>query len=191
MDPVQFEWTWHPSETITDASGSTSWQAVHLLFKEITRSVGFQWPSHQDSRLFIQLSSQEHYTIQPQQWGSEEALRLLLDCLSAAIDEQGTALSLVVPQCPGYIIRPDIIPLRLLDCPLVARVSSFATLQHRFEGEPLLLEHSTSLPSIFAVSAGGVIVERPGTVDRRHAWDEQFAALDQEIHNRLSFPLAV
>lgn len=188
MDPVQFKWTWHPSETITDASGSTSWQAVHLLFKEVKRSAEFQWPSDRDSRLFIQLSSLEHHPIQPQQWGSEEALRLLLDCLSATIGEQGTALSLVVPQCPGYIVRPDIIPLRLLDCPLVARVSSFATFQHRFEGEPLHPEHSARLPSIFAASAGGVIVEQPGTVDRRNAWDEQFASLDQEIRNRLSFP---
>jgi hypothetical protein len=113
--------------------------------------------------------------------------RFVLDCLSAADHEHGSVARLVVPQSRGYIVRSDIIRLRLLDCPLVTSVVSFSKPLQLFDGEPISIENLRRLPSVFAASAGGMLLKHIDSTDI-NMLDSLLTSLDVELRNRLSFP---
>ncbi|RDW81832.1 hypothetical protein BP6252_02944 [Coleophoma cylindrospora] len=185
---IRFEYTLKANDTITDASGGTSWATINILIKECSKSSNFSWPKNiEETRLYIELSANEHHKADPQDFGSVEAFRFLLDCLSTADAKQGVAVVLVVPQSRGYIVRPDIISLRLLDCPLVKNVVSLSKTHQFFDGEPIGFGNPQQLPKTFAAAAGGMILEASGSTGG-NAIEELFSPLHLELRNRLFFP---
>jgi hypothetical protein len=111
----------------------------------------------------------------------------VLDCLSAADHEHGSVARLVVPQSRGYIVRSDIISLRLLDFPIVRSVISFSKPHQFFSGKPINTENLQQLPNIFAASAGGMLLKHIDSTGI-NALDPLLTSLDLELRNRLSFP---
>jgi hypothetical protein len=87
-----------------------------------------------------------------------------------------------MPQSRGYIVRSDIIPLRLLDCALVTDVVGFAKPLQFFHGEPIYIKSLLQVPDAFKAAAGGMVLK--GT----NILDSHLARLDVELRNRLSFP---
>lgn len=185
---VRFQCKWHASNTTTDASGVISWQSINIFFKQTFRSPSFSWPTNAENTcLLIEKSANEQSRIVPQDFGSAAVFRFVIDCLSAADHENESVARLVVPRSPGYIVRSDIIPLRLLDCSLVTRVVGFAKPLRFFDGEPIHIEMLQQLPSAFAASAGGVLLKEINSTGI-NTLDSQLTCLDAELHDRLSFP---
>lgn len=110
--------------------------------------------------------------------------RFVLDCLLAAKNEYGSVARLVVPKSCGYIVRSDIIPLRLLGCSLVTSVISFSKPQQFFDGEPISVEDLQLLSGVFSASAGGMLLKRTDPT----GINALLNSLDLELLNRLSFP---
>ncbi|KAE8325341.1 hypothetical protein BDV39DRAFT_194486 [Aspergillus sergii] len=145
-----------------------SWQSIDICFREVSRSPSFVWATNaEDTSLLIE-GSVELHRIDPQILGSTEAFQYLLDCLVAAGREHGCVGRVVAPQSRGYIVRSDIIPLRLLDCRLVTGVTLHQVL------------------ITFAVSAGGMLLKQINTDN--NTLDSQLEDLNVELRNQLSFP---
>jgi ATP-grasp N-terminal domain/ATP-grasp domain len=197
---ARFQCSWCTrDDTATDASGNTCWQTIDVFFREIARSTDFSWlKKSENARLSIELSANRHRQIHEQVFGSAAAFRFVLDCLSAAYHdgEHESVARLVVPRSSGYIVRSDIMSLRLLDCSLVKSVVSFAKPQQFFDGKPISID---VVPNAFAVSIGGMLLMKEKK-RRQHihssagigngitARDSLLTSLDHELRNRLSFP---
>ncbi|KAK4155040.1 ATP-grasp domain-containing protein [Chaetomidium leptoderma] len=188
-----FQCTWHTRGAIvTDSTGSTSWQSVDVTFKELSSSPGFSWPENVDPasgvQLSVELSADNHAQLDPQDFGSASAFSFVLDGLAAAHREKqhGSIASLVVPRSRGYIVRSDLISQRLLGCPVVTAVASFAKPHQLFDpgNADFAAETLGQLPRVFAASAGAMLLKVAG-VD---SIDALLAGLDLELRNRLSFP---
>ncbi|EFW20963.1 hypothetical protein D8B26_002757 [Coccidioides posadasii str. Silveira] len=196
---ARFRCSWCTRDDITtDASGITSWQNIDVFFREISRSTGFSWAKKPESAcLSIELSADKHQQIHEEDLGCTAAFQFVLDCLSAAShdDDHESVARLVVPRSSGYIVRSDIMSLRLLGCSLVKSVASFAKPQQFFDGKPINVD---VFPSAFAKSIGGVLLMKRKTKQHANsngkigngivALDSLLSSLDHELRNRLSFP---
>lgn len=120
--------------------------------------------------------------------GVDDGKAFLLALLSAATSAatgRGKAAKLIIPRTRGYIVRSDIIPLRMVDCPHVVRATSFAKPQQWFQGDDLTEYDLYHLRNVFLSAAGGIIL------DTGEAMDDMASDLDVlevELRNRLSFP---
>ena len=186
---ARFQCGWHTNDTTdTDTSNATPWQFVDISFKQISKSPEFSWPKNLESTgLSIKLVANEHHQLNTRDFGSAAAFLFVLDCLSAANNEHGSVARLIAPRASGYILRSDIIPLRLLDCPLVSSVVSFSNPQQFFDGELISFEHVQRLPHAFTASAGGMLL-KPVDPTNTHTQESVSTSLDHELRNRLSFP---
>ncbi|EEP77455.1 predicted protein [Uncinocarpus reesii 1704] len=185
---IRFQCTWHTGDTVTDASGTTSWKPINIVFKKTSKSSDFSWPNDiLETRLSVESSANELRQINSQDFGSTEAFRFVLECLLAADLENEVATQLVMPRSRGYIVRPDIIPLRLVDCPLTAKVVSLSKLHHYYDGESISIQTLQELPLVFAGSAGGMIL-KPFSLTDSNSVEELFTSLSLELRNRLCFP---
>jgi hypothetical protein len=183
LETVIFQWGWEVGDTVTDGSG-TAWKSVDILFKEARRSPSFQWRS--DTKVLFEWSENEEDEITPQDLGSAAAFSFLLEALITVDKQRGNVVRLVVPQSSGYIVRSDVLPLRLLDCPQVATVVSFAKVHQFFDGESTNVDVDDfgSFLEVFAASAGGMLLKIP----KSGSGENPRGLLDEELRNRLSFP---
>lgn len=170
---------------------TTSWQSIDLSFEKISKSPEFSWSevTENTTSLSFELSETEHYGLQLGDFGCPAVLGFLLDCLKAADHQSQSFARLVVPNIPGYIVRSDIIQLRVQDCPLVTSAASFAKPRQFFDGQPIRIENLQGLPNAFALSAGGMLLNPVDSAGGGDAPDSSLSkALDVELLNRLSFP---
>lgn len=185
LNTVRFQCNWNVGDSVADESGSTAWQSVDIFFREVSKSPEFSWPKEiNDTRLLIEVAEEEHHQITPQDLGSATAFSFLLESLSTADNQHGSVARLVLPQSRGYIVRSDVVSLRLLDCPQVTSVASFAKVHQSFDGETTNIKDLQGLWDVFAASAGGMILKTPGSV----GITSLLSSLDTELRNRLSFP---
>ncbi|KAI7971146.1 hypothetical protein EIK77_002346 [Talaromyces pinophilus] len=169
------------------AEKGTSWQTIDLNFKRASYSGEFSWPGRiEDVRLFIELASDELLPLDKQGLGSSEAFGLIHDSLSAANNEDGSIVRLVVPQDRGFIVRSDILSQRLLDCPPVKKVVDFSKPLQTFSGEPISIDSIQALPPALVASVGAILLTTPNSA-RFPTSESLLSALDLELHNRLSF----
>ena len=166
-------------------------------------SLEFSWPQNtENAELMVEHSAHKQNQIQPQDFGSTASFSIVLDCLKRADHGQESVATLVVPRSSGYIVRSDIIPLRLIDCALVTNVVSFSKPLQFFDGSPVAIDNLQQLPNIFAASVGSMLLrsidsasvnapEPPSTsFDRvKHRLLESLtSSLERELRDRLSFP---
>jgi biotin carboxylase len=121
-------------------------------------------------------------------FGFSAASEFLLKFLSAAISTpagRGKAVKLIIPRVPGYIVRSDIIPLRMIDCPHVLSVVSFSEPQQWFPGDSQTNGTTERLGDVFAASAAGILLD---TNEAMADMASDLDALEVELRNRLSFP---
>ncbi|KAF3492227.1 uncharacterized protein GIQ15_01744 [Arthroderma uncinatum] len=137
--------------------------------------------------------SQQPTTLEPGSFGGLEAYSFFLRIISTpAVRGQARLVKLIVPLAKGYIVRSDIIPLRLCDCLMVEQVCSFAQPLQSYGGDVACLHPTTfdskrdnlSLPEISGSAVAGILV---CPVDQAEL-ESVSSDLDQELDNRLSFP---
>lgn len=185
---ARFECRWHAHTDIQSASNEVSWCSVDIFFKLTSISPSFAWPTEiERANLLVEVSATKLHELVQQDFGSTAAFRFIFDCLSYASQEHESVARLVVPQSRGYIVRSDIIPLRLLDCSMVSSVVSFAKPLQWFDGETVTFETLQHLPSVIAASAGGMLLKSTETVTTDQL-NSHLTNLDAELYNRLSFP---
>ncbi|PLN76747.1 ATP-grasp domain-domain-containing protein [Aspergillus taichungensis] len=182
---ARYQCTWRVNETTTAGSGLISWQTIDIFFKKTSSSHSFLGTRNaEDTQLSVEVSLGDRHEIDAQTLGSTEAFGFLLDCLAAADNEHGSTAKLVVPQSQGYIVRSDIIPLRLLDCPAVTRTVGFAKPHQFFHGEPITSETVQQTLHAFVASAGGMLLKYDISTEIQAC----LVDLEAELQNRLSFP---
>ncbi|KAF1923046.1 uncharacterized protein M421DRAFT_96423 [Didymella exigua CBS 183.55] len=184
---ARFEFSWRDDST-TDTSSSTSWQTVFLCYRQISTSPDFVWPKNtRDVRLSIESSASERHEIDSRDFGSTAALHLVISALSAAFErESGSVLGLIIPAVAGYIVRSDIIPLRLVNCLLVEKAVSFAQPHQRYAGKRVNIEE-LRLPDAFAASAAGLLLKQDDSASTV-TYESLSRSLNVALRNRLSFP---
>jgi hypothetical protein len=141
------------------------------------------------AHIFVAPSSETAKEVGPDEFGSLAAFNFLLECLSAATSvggNHGRAVKLIIPRVQGYVVRSDIIPLRLIDCPLAEAVVSFAEPRQYFAGQAISNQAFELLPAAFAAAAGGVLLAYKAAPVCDIMSD--LLLLDSELQNRLSFP---
>ncbi|ORY16985.1 ATP-grasp domain-domain-containing protein [Clohesyomyces aquaticus] len=183
---IQFQFNWH-SVDVSAATETTSSRCVILSLEEISKSPEFSWPEKLDDiLLFIQSSLTKCEQIDPKAWGSSEALQFLIDTLSDVNTPRAlVAIGLILPATAGYIIRSDIIPLRLVHCSVVTRAVSFAKPDKQFPAAPV--GAAIQLPDVLQASAGGLLFKRESYTGT-NSLDFLSKNIGAELANRLSFP---
>jgi hypothetical protein len=190
-EKVRFECNWHANDSITSPSSTESWQSVDIIFTEISRSTDVRGPIDAGSgaRIFVETSSETVKEVGPDELRSPAAFNFLLECLSAATSICGSrdrAVKLIIPRVQGYIVRSDIIPLRLIDCPLAGSVASFSEPRQYFSGQAIGNDTFERIQDAFVAAAGGVLLVcncEPGCNIQ-----SDLLSLESELQNRLSFP---
>jgi biotin carboxylase len=187
-DIVRFECSWHGNNNAASPSSSNCWQSVNIILRELSKSAALSESSSAGSnaRVFVEASSENVKEVGPDEVGSSAAFDFILECLSAAASAGGgreRAVKLIVPGVQGYIVRSDIIPLRLVDCQLAESVVAFSEPRQHFAGKSITTDSFERLTEVFAASAGGVLLA-PNHGDI----ESDLLALDIELENRLSFP---
>ncbi|KAJ5486143.1 hypothetical protein N7530_000443 [Penicillium desertorum] len=112
-------------------------------------------------------------------------IHALLSSASSAPLGRGRAAKLIIPRRRGYIVRSDIVPLRISGSSNLIKVSSFAAPQQWFSGEAVMETDFSRLPNVFAVAAGGIIIDVHESINDVAA---DLDAFETEVRNRLSFP---
>lgn len=159
-----------------------------LYLKRVSISPEFVWPKDiKDIRLSIESSASGRHKLDQQNFGSSAALDLLTSALSVAFErENESAVCLIIPAVAGYIIRSDIIPLRLVNCPLVERVVSFAQPHQRYTGKCPSID-KLQLPDAFAASAAGLLIKQDDSAGTA-THESLLTSLQVTLRSRLSFP---
>jgi hypothetical protein len=109
----------------------------------------------------------------------------LLSAASSAPCGRGRAAKLIVPRRKGYIVRSDIVPLRMGSAPHVVHASSLASPRQWFSGAALSEIEHPQLSRAIESAAGGVIIDVRESL-RDMALD--LDAFEVDVRNRLSFP---
>lgn len=169
------------NDSVVDAEGLISWQCIDLLFVRKIRDLKFCW-SAEENTISVSVPTSPHD--EQSVLLSQAAQKFLLHSLSCTENEEETCVRLVIPRTQGQIIRSDILELRMLDCRVAKIVASFAAPLQSFSGEPIHLCTSADIPSIFETSIGGILLE----ATTAESLDARLSHLDEELHNRLSFP---
>lgn len=176
------------NNTVSVASNAISWHSIDLVFHKVSASSSFSWPANTDETCVVfEGPDAQQQTVDPKRFGTAEGFRLVLDGLSEAITSSQSVVRLILPQTRGYIARSDIVPLRLLDCPLVTTVLALAKPLQYFDGRSCDIETLHDVPKAFSSSAGGMLLRTDNFTSPR-ALASLLADLDVELRDRLSFP---
>lgn len=138
--------------------------------------------------LRILTSHGEPATLQETAFDTPELHQFLLHTLSAPVTQgQERLIKLIVPVAKGYIVRSDIITLRLQDCPLVDQTISFTNALQSYQGcsNSSFLPHkdNITLPAILSAAAAIILVQTTSLDDLETVSSD----LNRELGNRLSF----
>ncbi|KAF3898746.1 Glutathione synthetase atp-binding [Trichophyton interdigitale] len=174
----------------TSSWDNNRWESVDCVFTSV--NVGSACSYMDNLRLVaVDQGSQHSTTLEADSFGGLEAYRFFLRLLAtSATQGQKRLVKLIIPQAKGYIVRSDIIPLRLCDCLFVEQVESFArplqsygsdTPQHPTD---LSSREDISLPAVASKAVAGILVCQTPQSDL----EVVSSNLDQELDNRLSFP---
>jgi biotin carboxylase len=120
--------------------------------------------------------------------GTSKEADFLRDLLLAAISSpagRGKAAKIILPRVSGYIVRSDIIPLRMVDCPHVISVTSFSEPQQWFPEGQITNHMTKQLLDVIAASAAGILLD---TQESLADVASDLDVLEGELQNRLSFP---
>ncbi|KAF2166683.1 hypothetical protein M409DRAFT_66653 [Zasmidium cellare ATCC 36951] len=167
-----------------------SWKAVDIFFKHIDGPPSF---IHSGKCHLIRLSIDTvHDGIQPiasDDVGAIQAFQFLIDCLGATSESRmGISVArIVMPSSSGYIVRSDIVPLRMLDCPLITTAKNFSQPLQFFAGNADIPANLQQLLEVIASSAGGILLKNTPSDDLDNQ-ESRIKLLDIELENRLSFP---
>ncbi|PWY94242.1 hypothetical protein BO94DRAFT_563698 [Aspergillus sclerotioniger CBS 115572] len=182
---------WHTSQSTANCFSLLSlptewWQSVDVILQSESGTHPPAWP--EDSR-DVQLWSWDSSWMElgTQDWGSPFTLAFFLRALKCANTSTGSAIRLVFPSESGYLVRSDILSLRMVDLEPVESTVSFVATPGKPFG-PLLIDSNTApiFPhAIMNSTVGGILLRTPSA---HEDYQDLFRQLDDEFTNRLSFP---
>ncbi|EFE38887.1 hypothetical protein TRV_06406 [Trichophyton verrucosum HKI 0517] len=121
--------------------------------------------------------------------GSTKALQFILQCLLTTVTSQGhmCLAKLIFPLQEGYIVRSDIVPLRLRDYQHVETAVSFAEPLRIFEKSVALDgDKINSLSELFSAAAAGLILNLNLECEENMGLEAISLLVESELENRLS-----
>jgi hypothetical protein len=182
------EFSWHLSKRhITE----NAWQSLDIIFKKLSSASEAELPENSigdfESAYVIYLD--DGTPGKAEAFGSPKAFQFFLQCLRATIASTtgfGRLAKLIVPLQEGYIVRSDIIPLRLRDSQFVQTAVSFAEPHQSYVGSQN--SEANNLGALFSASTAGLLLY--GDVDGASdsGLDALSLSVESELDNRLSFP---
>ncbi|KAE8367379.1 hypothetical protein BDV27DRAFT_124044 [Aspergillus caelatus] len=180
------EYTWRVLRT--SYRESHQWQSVDCVLTAVHGVCPFGASltrSPNDLRVVV-VHQGKPTLLEAKSFGAAEAYEFFLQILLAPVaQDQERLIRLIIPLAKGYIVRSDIIPIRLHDCVFVGHIKSFAKPLQRYENEATpIVKDDVSLPAIFAAAAACILMRPVPQVDLETVSLE----LDEELDNRLSFP---
>ncbi|CAI7582402.1 unnamed protein product [Penicillium crustosum] len=198
MAPSQTVQIWNQNDLVSEHNWRVlrssyqdhQWQSVDIVFSNITgRYLNEGGERDTDFKaLRILTSHGEPATLQETAFDTPELHQFLLHTLSTPVAQgQERLIKLIVPVAKGYIVRSDIITLRLQDCPLVDQTISFTNALQSYQGcsNSSFLPHKDdiTLPEILSAAAAIILVQ-PTSLDDLETVSSD---LNRELGNRLSF----
>jgi biotin carboxylase len=186
---MECHWSITANESLN--SSIECWQTVDILLRKNTEPVQLNYSNGttiQPGFSVVLRSVSGDIKVSPDQFGSPDTFNFFLACLGASCstpEDKWRGLKLIVPCISGYIVRSDIIPLRLVDCPLVESVVSFAQPQQKFAGDAIEMDSFEQITEAFAAAASGLLMHQSLP---HHSSSSELQEIETELHNRLSFP---
>lgn len=162
-----------------------SWELVTLEFKVTSGIPAAKLPTKLDNlRIFSGVEKSQEITINSV---GSLAFHFIFKCILAAassVDVPGRNAIVIVPRAKGYLVRTDIIPLRLVDCEYVEHVTSLIEGEKLYSGDGLSEDSLITLPSLLSAGVGGMIIacQTPGQEYRT-----VLNSIEGELTKRLSF----
>ncbi|GFF55698.1 carnosine synthase 1 [Aspergillus udagawae] len=167
----------------------SSWQSLDFLFWE---EPGYHGPdllnAPDDIRIFQLDQDDASKEITPASLGSPKAFGFLLQILRASASGAKCAVKLIVPLHSGFIVRSDIIPLRLRDSEYVESALSFAEPLQTYSGKKIAISSRLDLTTYFAAATAGLILRQGSTPVSDAGHQALFRIVESDLENRLSFP---
>ncbi|KAF3481220.1 uncharacterized protein GIQ15_03979 [Arthroderma uncinatum] len=173
------------------------WQSIDIIFQHVS-SPGAAELSNGSDHIYVLNADDEHSPkrILPESLGSVKAFQFFLQCLRATVvsgSEAGQCrrrlAKLIVPLQKGYIVRSDIVPLRLRDCQYIENAVSFAVPLQNYQGSPVSLsDNAKNLSALFSAAAAGLFLHPNSEHDSDAELEALSMAVESELENRLSFP---
>ena len=177
---------WFVSHKSTNTRQSPLWQSVDVIVQRHHKSAQSPNGTNEDISNSHKYVSVDSFILSD---GTDDAGRIfllkLLTDVSSAPSDRWRAAKLIIPRVRGYIVRSDIIPLRMTDAPNMIYASSFAYPQQWFPGVPLPETDFLQFRNVLSASAGGVIFE---VGQSEHDLTEGLDIFETELRYRLSFP---
>ncbi|KAF2967577.1 hypothetical protein GQX73_g5994 [Xylaria multiplex] len=186
---ARFQYTCHHrSDTVTHTPGSTPWHSIDICFTKLSESTPFIGTGNAGVTILStrQDEEQQYHELSPKDLECPSAHDFILSCLSKADHEKESVARFIVPVSPGYIVRSDILPLRMLDCPLVTNVVSFSTPLQFYDWKADNIDGLRRFHDVFSSSIGAILCQSAHLI-RVDDLPSPPPALDLELQNRLSF----
>ncbi|KAK2613014.1 hypothetical protein QQS21_000943 [Conoideocrella luteorostrata] len=174
----------------TPVIGKT-WQSIDIALEQVTLHHTIRALNHQDNVSLLQLDEEDGNTnTLPESVFSAKAFEFFLHCLrTAAGKNNGRLVKLIVPLQEGYLVRSDIIPLRLQDSQYVEVATSFADPLQVYRRSSVPLPDSLDISKLFSTSTAGLLLRQDIDVSADEGIFEALSlAVESDLDNRLSFP---
>lgn len=210
-----FECTWEvirsPIERRDPDNGEQPFEAFDILFSpsqqpktnEVTQLPSLkstEWST--GYQIVITSSDGEMTEATAESLGSEKAFEFLHQLMSRVMTQERAQLAkIIVPRCSGYIVRADIVEMRMVDSEFVDSVTSFAEPQQHFANHGVEgvegVECVSSLDLLFRKAAAGIVMRLDGYMDEdkilitESDFQPLSRSLNGELDNRLCFPWLV
>ncbi|TGJ83815.1 hypothetical protein E0Z10_g4938 [Xylaria hypoxylon] len=174
---------------VTHPPGSTPWRSIDVCFTKLSESTPFVGTEKAGIAILSirPHEEQQYHQLSPKDLKFPSAYDFTLSCLSKADHEKESVARFIIPTSLGYIVRSDILPLRMLGCPLVTSVVSFSAPLQFYDRKPDDIDGLRRLHDVFSSSVGAMLCQS-AHLTRVDALPSPPTALDLELRNRLSFP---
>ena len=128
--------------------------------------------------------------ITPESLGAPKAFQFFLQALratSASVPGARRAVKLIVPLHRGYIVRSDILPLRLRDSQYIESAFSFAEPLQTYTGHKVSISNPTDLTTLFSAATAGLLLFHDSKRNSDAGYEALSLAVESDLENRLSF----
>ncbi|RDL35329.1 Uncharacterized protein BP5553_07260 [Venustampulla echinocandica] len=171
-DTLLLEFSWCLLEI---PSTGNPWQSLDIVFQLESPSNKVVEPFHSHDDIY--LLHLDH----------ETPPKRLYQNLSAR-PKHSTCSETYRPLAKGYIVRSDIVPLRLRDSQYVEAALSFAETLESYSGRSIALSDANDLPALFSTATASLLLRHDSERGSNAEFEALSLAVESELENRLSFP---
>ncbi|KAE8392427.1 hypothetical protein BDV23DRAFT_151214 [Aspergillus alliaceus] len=185
-ETLLLEYSW---DLLKSPSTENPWQSIDIVFRHVTSSGVVKVPSNFDG-LYILHQSDDNAPVEisAKSFVSPKAFEFFLQCLRATTASSPRVAKLIVPLQKGYIVRPDIIPLRLRDSQYVETTVSFAEPFETYDGCAISVSDTTDLAALFSAATAGLLLYHESQPVSDPSLEALSLVVESDLENRLSFP---